>query len=926
MGTTHQLTDHRSFTRIAITFLATLALLISQLAFLPGSPALAEESDWRLGGQVTLPDYAGGADQVWLSGTASKGNIGGSNGQDTCAEIATLQGLDPADVRFASPRSGNWNTSGTESIGGGTITQTVAADGRYWVWEAQGIEILAAFSKGGPAFHTFIYDPAATSDVVNPIAPGGLVSPGTAGLSHSAFCWLDAPARSPQIDLVKATDAGLVEPGDAFTYTVTATSTGDATATDVTVTDPVPAPFVVESASYQVDEGAEAECATDGDVSCGPVDLPVDSVMVVTIDVSVPGELSDDACVVTTNIATAVADGIRVSSNPVDVEVRCPDDPEPGVALTVEKMWDGDADLVDLAEVSVTFQVSVNDTEPFPYTPGESEPIQLQPGDEVELTEQVAGLPELCSSYEHSKLSYTAPSFEDWDTDAQDAGLLQDTFTVTNTLDCDPPFSFDLLGPGTACEGDVPFLTIRGDIDIDALFGPEEDRVFDLFWVEIFERVAPEDVDLDDPSLVTNEDGEPVRDADGNYLYGEVKSAETTRVNLDDPDLRRSSETGDILVLWPGAAVDGDGNGIRWPNWEPIFADPSDTSSGIVGWLQVDDGFDWARAEAGSNELGVFAVINPTTSLEFVGYPPPTEVCADPALEPAIDLVKTATDADVPFEVVDGLLILDVTEQESATVTYEFVITNVGNQPLLEVALTDDKIGVIDVPVEVLGIGDSVTVTATYDVTGGDIDAGFVANVGITTAVAQGSGEPVEATDDEVIAVVEVLDVVLEPGIEVVKEALIDVDEDGLKTVTVGDDGTAEIVYRYTITNTGDAQLFNVTLTDDVIGDLTDELSVTFLAVGESTVVEVPYTTTAAELAAGRVDNIATTTGTTVEGATAEAQDDETVFLVEVLDTVEPLPKTGADTWLLTAVGLLLTLLGAATLLLGTRRRQHGEA
>ena len=624
MGTTHQLTDHRSFTRIAITLLATLSLLAAQLVFLPGAPAQANQNNWSLGGQVTLADYAGVADQVWLSGTASEGNIGDANGQATCAEIATLQGLDPADVRFASPRSGGWNASGTESVGDGTITQTVAADGRHWIWDAQGIQILAAFSKGGPSFHTFIYHPVATSDIVDPIAPGGLVSPGTAGLSHSAFCWLGAPAPEPAIELVKTASAEVVEPGDGFSYTVTATSTGEATATGVTITDAVPAPFLVTSASYQVDDGDAVACNTDDGVTCGPVDLPVDAVMKVTIDVSVPDEVAEEACGSTTNVANASAEGdIDVTSDPVDVDIDCPDDPE---------------------------------------------------------------------------------------------------------------------------------------------------------------------------------------------------------------------------------------------------------------------------------------------------------------LTPAIELVKTATDADVPFDVLEGQLILNVTDQESATVTYEFEITNVGNQPLLDVALTDDRIGAIDVPVETLGVDESVTVTATYDLTEADIDAGFVTNVGITTAVAQVTGEPVEATDDETVFVVEVEDLVLEPAITIVKEALIDVDEDGIKTVTVGDDGTAEIVYRYTITNTGDADLFDVTLVDDVIGDLTDELSVTFLAVGESTVVDVPYTTTAAELAAGRVDNIATTTGTTVEGAVTEAEDDETVFLVEVLDTVEPLPKTGADTWLLTAVGLLLTLLGAATLLLGTRRGQHGEA
>ncbi|MFU8842099.1 MAG: LPXTG cell wall anchor domain-containing protein, partial [Nitriliruptoraceae bacterium] len=121
---------------------------------------------------------------------------------------------------------------------------------------------------------------------------------------------------------------------------------------------------------------------------------------------------------------------------------------------------------------------------------------------------------------------------------------------------------------------------------------------------------------------------------------------------------------------------------------------------------------------------------------------------------------------------------------------------------------------------------------------------------------------------------------------------------------------------------TGDTPLLDVTLTDDVIGDLTDELSVTVLPVGASTVVEVAYTTTAAQLDAGQVVNVATTTGTTIEGATVEDEDDETVFLVEVLEVVEELPKTGFDAVLLTAAGLAMSLLGAAAVWLADRRRK----
>ena len=284
----------------------------------------------------------------------------------------------------------------------------------------------------------------------------------------------------------------------------------------------------------------------------------------------------------------------------------------------------------------------------------------------------------------------------------------------------------------------------------------------------------------------------------------------------------------------------------------------------------------------------------------------------------AISLVKEAqVDPDE-----DGLKVVTVDEGETDTITYDYTITNLSPVALTVTELDDDVLGTITLPADlVLEPGESTVVSADYTFTAADIAAGVVVNVAVVTGAAE-DGTEVTDTDDETVFVVEVLEVVLEPGIEVVKEALIDPDEDGLKTVTVGSDGTAEIVYRYTITNTGDTPLLGVTLTDDVIGDLTDELSVTLLPVGASTVVEVPYTTTAAQLDAGQVVNVAVVTGTTLEGATVEDDDEETVLLVEVLEVVEELPKTGFDAVLLTAAGLALSLLGAAAIWLADRRRK----
>ncbi|MFP4233942.1 MAG: LPXTG cell wall anchor domain-containing protein, partial [Nitriliruptoraceae bacterium] len=218
------------------------------------------------------------------------------------------------------------------------------------------------------------------------------------------------------------------------------------------------------------------------------------------------------------------------------------------------------------------------------------------------------------------------------------------------------------------------------------------------------------------------------------------------------------------------------------------------------------------------------------------------------------------------------------------------------------------------------------------DQTVGVDDIGTLTNVAEATGT--GGGDTATATDDATVEIVQVAGEVLEPGIEVVKEALVPVDDDSLQTVTVEEDGTAEVRYRYTITNTGNTTLEDLTLVDDVIGDLSGELEGVSLEPDGSTEVEVDYTTTRAQLDEGSVTNIATVTGTSPEGATVDDDDEVTVDLVEVLDTsiTSPqedddatMPDTGAATTLLAVLALAMAALGSLLLMAGRRRRTSME-
>jgi hypothetical protein len=81
------------------------------------------------------------------------------------------------------------------------------------------------------------------------------------------------------------------------------------------------------------------------------------------------------------------------------------------------------------------------------------------------------------------------------------------------------------------------------------------------------------------------------------------------------------------------------------------------------------------------------------------------------------------------------------------------------------------------------------------------------------------------------------------------------------------------VLYCYTVTNTGDVALYNVTLVDDPLGPI--DLGTTTLAPGESTNGTLTYV--AAD--AGKQTNTATATGTSLVGGNVTDTDDYTIWV-----------------------------------------------
>jgi uncharacterized repeat protein (TIGR01451 family) len=217
------------------------------------------------------------------------------------------------------------------------------------------------------------------------------------------------------------------------------------------------------------------------------------------------------------------------------------------------------------------------------------------------------------------------------------------------------------------------------------------------------------------------------------------------------------------------------------------------------------------------------------------------------AAAPSIDLVKTADVSAVSVPAAAG-----------DTVTYTFVATNTGNVTLTGVTITDPLPGLSALSFSwpgtpgTLDPGQSVTATATYQLTQADIDAGNLSN----TANAVGTPPSGPAVTDQ-----DAVDIPqdLVQGLALTKTA------DASQVTSPAQVGD-EITYGFTVTNTGNVTLAGVDIADALPG--LSALSYDWpgtpgvLTPGQSATATATYRLTQGDIDAGQVDNTATATGT----------------------------------------------------------------
>jgi uncharacterized repeat protein (TIGR01451 family) len=160
-------------------------------------------------------------------------------------------------------------------------------------------------------------------------------------------------------------------------------------------------------------------------------------------------------------------------------------------------------------------------------------------------------------------------------------------------------------------------------------------------------------------------------------------------------------------------------------------------------------------------------------------------------LRPAIALEKTAD---------------PVQAHEGDIINYTYTIANTGNTALSDISLTDDKIdgftyqGSSINEDEILDTGETWVFTATHTIAAEDGDV-------LSNIAAASSTDALDQTveSEEATATVDIL----RPAIALNKTA-------DREQADVGDD----ITYTYTITNTGNTPLSNISITDDKVGSI----------------------------------------------------------------------------------------------------------
>ncbi|WBL19807.1 DUF7507 domain-containing protein [Citricoccus sp. NR2] len=616
---------------------------------------------------------------------------------------------------------------------------------------------------------------------------------------------------APSIDLTKSSQFTDVNEypsaGDTVEYTLIATNDGNVTLTGVSITDGLPG---LEDVSYNWENATEE-------------------------GVLAPGET-----VVLTGTYTLTQQDINAgavlnvgSTEGTPPNVKDPEDPEgPGVPAAPVNDEDPETVLVD-RDPSLSLEKRIADDQEFAEA-GDTvvyEFVVTNDGttslSNISISDDLLGTDAQYTYYWDESTAEVAGTLEPGDsvrataeymlTQADlDLGWVRNIATAEGT----PPPTFDPQDP----ENPVPS---------DPVEAPPAEEVTVLPPVPGLELEKSSEL-VGDVAV-----GESVQ-----YSFTATNSGNVTLtgVSITDPMVGLSelsySWPGEVGVLAPGESVTASATYVLTQ---------ADVDAGVVVNAATAEGTPPPSVDPSDPE-------NPVPS-DPVETPPAEEVTVLPPV-PGISLEKSSE--------LDG----DVVAGES--VTYSFEAMNTGNVTLTGVSISDPLDGLSELvyswpgEVGVLAPGESVTATASLELTQELINSGWVENEALASGVPpltynpedpENPIQPDPVTDDSTV----ITELESDPSIEVVKSGAL-----------AGQAAAGESVeYTFTITNMG-----NVTLSDVVLQDplLSDDLvaidedawpgAVGVLNPGESVEASAFYELTQADVDAGSVVNLAAVEGT----------------------------------------------------------------
>jgi len=697
--------------------------------------------------------------------------------------------------------------------------------------------------------------------------------------------------QSANIDLLKngildMTVAGLpgqADINDVINYTFTVTNTGNVTLTNVMVTDPL---FTVSGGPISLAPGDSDTLTFTGshaliqnDITAGYVD----------------------------NTATVTGTTPDLSTVTDQDSKRVPVPQGPNIDLVKNG-------VLDMTVVAPGAQANVDDKINYTFTVTNTGNVPLTGVTVTDPLFTVLGGPISLAVGESDSLTFTG-SYNLTQTDIN-AGKVENTATATGTTP-----SFTTVSDQHSTTVDIPedkgiSLVKNGVLDISvvapAAQANVDDKIYYTFTVTNTGNVPLTGVTVTDPRFTVS--GGPISLAvgasdsltfTGSYNLTQIdinagKVVNTAKATGTTPSLTTVTDEHtrtvdvpqdqsialvksgvlDMSAVAPGAQANIDdvinytftvtntgnvpltGVTVTDPRFTvlggPISLDPGDSDT-----LTFTGTYNLTQADINAGKVDNIATATGTT---------PSEDTVTDQHSTTVDVPQDKSIALVKSGVLDMSAVAPADQANVGDkVNYTFTVTNTGNVPLTGVTITDPKFTVIGGPISLaVGQSDSLTFTGSYNLTQNDINAGKVDN----TATATGTTPDNTPVTDEHTKTV---DVPQDESIELVKDGVLDmtvvppVDE-----ANVGD----IIHYTFTVTNTGNVPLTNVTVTDPKITVSGGPIS---LAIGQSdsSTFTGSYTLIQADITAGQVDNNATATGTTPGNTQVSDEHSKTVSIPE---------------------------------------------